>query len=457
MIPIVIVCYNNYKYVDNTINQILKYNNNYINDIILLNNCSTCIDTLEYIKNVKCKIIHNTENYGPRISPINNQEIYNSLPDKFILTDPDLKFNDNLPNNFIDILLNLSDKYNCHKVGFALDISDFDKMFQNTYYENMNIYDWEKQFWQNKIDDNNYELYYAPIDTTFSVINKNFSFYGTNIRVAGDFTAKHLPWYVSNNMYNLYELYSSTSCYTTVTFIKSYINDKYLKINKNNLLFLIENTENNNNISFWRDIYTNWEDETFQVFDKYLNKDKIFLDIGGWIGTTTMYGSRKSKFVYTIEADKKSFDDMHNNCKINCISNYELINKAIYNIDNYEVKFGKNKFISNSKMNDSTSQIYDNTEISDEFYSISTITIDSIFKKYNINPNDISLIKVDIEGGEEYILSDLFDIHKINNTPMYISFHYTWWKDKNLERFDFLTETQKNNIINKPFISILFT
>lgn len=457
MIPIVIVCYNNHKYVDNTINQILKYNNNYIDNIIILNNCSTCIDTIEYIKNIKCKIINNNENNGPRISPFNNQEIYNNLPDKFILTDPDLNFNDNLPIDFIDILINLSDKYNCHKIGFALDISDFDKMFQNKYYDNMNIYDWEKQFWQNKINDDNYELYYAPIDTTFCVINKNISFYGENIRVAGNFTAKHLPWYINNNIYNLYELYYSTSSYTTTNLVKNYIDDKYLKINKNNELFLIENTENNNNISFWRDIYTNWENDTFDVFDKFLNKDKIFLDIGGWIGTTAMYGSRKSKYVYIVEADKKSLIDMHNNCKINCINNYELINNAVYNIDNYEIKFGKNKFLNNSKMNDSTSQIYDDSETSDEFYLIKTITIDSIFKKYNINPIEISLIKVDIEGGEEYILNDLFDIHKKYSSPMYISFHYTWWKDKNLERFDFLTETQKNNIINNPFISILFT
>ena len=36
-----------------------------------------------------------------------NSNIYNSLPDKFILTDPDLQFNENLPNNFIEILIEL--------------------------------------------------------------------------------------------------------------------------------------------------------------------------------------------------------------------------------------------------------------------------------------------------------------------------------------------------------------
>ena len=74
----------------------------------------------------------------------------------------------------------------------------------------------------------------------------------------------------------------------------------------------------------------------------------------------------------------------------------------------------------------------------------------------NINPSEISLIKVDIKGGEEFILNDLYYIHKKYSIPLYISFHYDWWKDKNLNRFDFLTESYKKSILNNPFISILF-
>ena len=77
-----------------------------------------------------------------------------------------------------------------------------------------------------------------------------------------------------------------------------------------------------------------WRKNTFEVFDKYLSKDKIFIDIGGWIGTTTMYGSRKSKHVYSIDADNISLNDMETNMKTNCANNYTLINKAIFNIDN---------------------------------------------------------------------------------------------------------------------------
>ena len=136
-----------------------------------MNNSSTCLDTINYLNTTNVKIINNHNN-GPWVSNNKNTHIYDSLPDKYILTDADLELNENIPTNFIEILSELSDKYNTSKIGFALDISDFDKMFQNKYFQNMDIYDWEKKFWQNKINDEKYELYEASIDTTFCLMNK---------------------------------------------------------------------------------------------------------------------------------------------------------------------------------------------------------------------------------------------------------------------------------------------
>lgn len=81
----------------------------------------------------------------------------------------------------------------------------------------------------------------------------------------------------------------------------------------------------------------------------------------------------------------------------------------------------------------------------------------TLIQNCNINYNDISLIKVNIESGEKFILNDLYDIYSKYKVPMYISFHYSWWKDKNLNRFSFLTEEQKSDIIKNPFISLLFS
>lgn len=461
-IPIIIICYNNYLYVKNTLEQLLKINNECYKNIQILNNKSTCLDTINFLKNIDVTVINNLENNGPLISSNNNKHIYDILPNKFILTDPDLLLNENIPSDFIEILSNLSDKYGTSKIGFALNITDFEKFYKDTsYFNGLSIYDYEKNFWINKIYDDNYELYDALIDTTFCLINKdNVAKNGREIRIAGNFTAKHLPWYVENDIYNIYENYINSVNSTRISKISKliipYTENKYLKIYKNNELFLIENNESNQNLSFWKNIFSQWENETFKIFDKYLSKDKIFIDIGGWIGTTSMYASRKSKHVYSIEADKQSINDMRLNLEINSNGNYTLINKAIYNIKNIEIKFGKNKFLENSKLNDSTSQIYDDNESSNDFYYIETITLEDIINEYLINIKDISLIKVDIEGGEENILNDLIQFNKEYRVPLYISFHYSWWKDKNLDRFTFLNSNIKNKIMENPFVSIVF-
>ena len=100
-IPILVICHNNYKYVDNTLKQIKNINNNYYKNIQILDNLSTDEKTIDYLKTVDCNVIYNKTNSGPWINSNNNSHIYNNLPNKFIITDPDLEFNKNLPSNFI--------------------------------------------------------------------------------------------------------------------------------------------------------------------------------------------------------------------------------------------------------------------------------------------------------------------------------------------------------------------
>ena len=458
-IPVVIISYNNHRYVNNTINQLVNINPALLNDIIIMDNNSTDIDSINFLITTKCKVVHNTKNRGPWIEKY--PDFYNSLPNKFFITDPDLEFNKRLPKNFTEILSNLSNRYGCHKIGLALDISDFDQMYNTIYYFNSTIYDWEKKFWNKKINDEDFELYDATIDTTFCLINKqpsNTSY--KQMRVAGNFTARHLPWYRKNLFYNQYEKYiyainSFSNSSTMSKLFLTHINKNYYITSKNNEKFLIDNTILDN-LYFWQKIYPTWESDTFSTFDKYLNKDKVFIDIGAWIGTTSMYGSRKSKHVYAVEADILSVKDLSLNLSNNCINNnYTIINKAVYNKNNENINFGKNTFMSGSKMNDSTSQIHTNknSEISTQ---VKTITIKNIISNYNINLNEISLIKVDIEGGEENILNDLYKLHSEYQIPLYVSIHFSWWKDKNLNRFTFLTQEQKDIIKKNPFINLLF-
>jgi len=50
--------------------------------------------------------------------------IYDVLPKFFAYTDPDLKFNSNMPSCFIEDFKKITEKYKIFKVGCALSLSD---------------------------------------------------------------------------------------------------------------------------------------------------------------------------------------------------------------------------------------------------------------------------------------------------------------------------------------------
>jgi hypothetical protein len=208
-IPIIVINFNNLYFIKNFINQLEKYKN----PIIILDNNSNFEELLKYYDEIKEKLgdrieIHRLDkNYGHNVY----LQLADKLPDVYILSDPDLELNKNMPENFAEILYNLSNKYKVYKVGSALNIEDKDKFIKcENYTHGINIYDWEKQFWKKKIKvypfvDIEYELYKAPLDTTFSLINNKYKTFDkyNGIRIAGNFTARHLPWYenyIKNNI-----------------------------------------------------------------------------------------------------------------------------------------------------------------------------------------------------------------------------------------------------------------
>lgn len=215
-IPVVVVSYNNWRYVDNTITQLKKYMPS--DQIIIMDNRSSDSKTRQYLDSTPIRVIHQKENVGPWITDTKNRNVYDEMPDQFALTDPDLQFHPDLPHDFLHILYELSTQHRAYKVGFALDISEPSLLYQdNDYTKGKSIVDWESQFWKRHIPDSTHDLYEAEIDTTFALINKKYM-KGKQIRVAGRFTAKHLPWYVDNPLMTVEEQEQQfeTSRYSTI-------------------------------------------------------------------------------------------------------------------------------------------------------------------------------------------------------------------------------------------------
>jgi hypothetical protein len=190
-LPAVIIGYNQVTYIKNMVDQLKKYTS----DIIVIDNHSTFPPLLDYYRDhFHYTLLNMDTNHGYLV--YQNECVQKLVGDIYLLTDPDLQFNCQLPPLFIADLLGISNYFEAGRVGFALSIDSMD-LRTDVHFAGHTIKDWESQFWTQKLDYppcEHMELYSAPIDTTFCLVNKNFSDQHS-IRVAGDYTCLHLPWY----------------------------------------------------------------------------------------------------------------------------------------------------------------------------------------------------------------------------------------------------------------------
>ena len=191
MHPLVVICYNNHDYLDATLVQARRFGLR----AIVVDNASDFEQTRAYLAMIggDTELIQLSSNIG--YTCWSRPEVYDCLPNRFFLSDPDLQWNPALPVDFPTQLDQLASAHAARKVGFALDLSDHVDMFSDVdYHQGRSIHDWERQFWSRRINSSSHEMYDAPIDTTFQLFDKT-NVHGPHIRVAGSFTAKHLPWY----------------------------------------------------------------------------------------------------------------------------------------------------------------------------------------------------------------------------------------------------------------------
>jgi FkbM family methyltransferase len=206
-----------------------------------------------------------------------------------------------------------------------------------------------------------------------------------------------------------------------------------IKVNDLELTFKRESNKDIPNYEWFVTSLSNgqWEKDTFNIVDKCAEEYATALDVGAWIGPISMYLSKKFDKVISIEPDKVAAAALNNNILDNKLTNIEVIEKVLFNETQKEVYFGQNENISDG-LGESTSQSR-LTPFRDSDYKAPTISFKDIVETYK--DDRISFVKVDIEGGEENILEDLFNYSKIHNWKVWLSFHYSWWKNKDLRRF----------------------
>ena len=193
--------------------------------------------------------------------------------------------------------------------------------------------------------------------------------------------------------------------------------------------------------------FPNWEPQTVQFFSKYLIKDTDYLDISAWIGPTallaTAMGARKVK---AIEPNPMNF--MHLiTTQINngLLQKWSLINACISNTHTPSV-IGP---IDGIKGASSATNIIDSGQDGTEIISLK---LNDLLQ----GSENFSLIKVDIEGAEQFIITDI-QIFGAYNAAVWLSLHPPFIANKYLFLQGLLLLQKKFYIIDEDRCHIDFS
>jgi FkbM family methyltransferase len=213
-----------------------------------------------------------------------------------------------------------------------------------------------------------------------------------------------------------------------------------MEIRKNNRKFLVSDVYSK---SWFGDNKIDWwEQDTFWILEHYKNtKGSTYIDIGAWIGPTVLYSANIYKRVVAIEPDPVALQRLKTNMKANTFDNITLIEKGLSS-ENGKSNFGGNGDLGNSE---STLLIANKEDYlsypgrhtlhhkHDQVVTIDTITIESLIEQEKIDPESISLIKMDIEGGEKIVVPGLVNFLKKHKTAFYISLHRCYLRPSEIE------------------------
>lgn len=187
------------------------------------------------------------------------------------------------------------------------------------------------------------------------------------------------------------------------------------KITKNGLKWLVSPGHHE---AFWSKLEAGlWEPELYLKMQDLIDSETIFLDIGGWIGPTTLFGAQLAKKTYAFEPNPYVFDELKTNLYLNhseWTDRVEIINAGIGKADSV-AWFG----YANHHDDSTGSLLYAQR---DQSIQVKLLDIAKFIQSLKPTGNRI-FIKMDIEGSEFDLIPYLANYLKQDNFPICLSLH----------------------------------
>jgi FkbM family methyltransferase len=168
---------------------------------------------------------------------------------------------------------------------------------------------------------------------------------------------------------------------------------------------------------FWQNHFATgkWESFTLQTIDAFTGPDTTYVDIGAWVGPTVLWAARNGGKVVAVEPDPIARSALHTNAALNC-DNVTIIPAAL------SATTGTATLTTRGTWGDSMSTLQPGDG---ESIEVDTISPADLFAGLE----NVSLVKIDIEGGEAVAFPAAANLLHDLGCPIILSLHLDWIDD----------------------------
>lgn len=177
--------------------------------------------------------------------------------------------------------------------------------------------------------------------------------------------------------------------------------------------------------SFWTEFETiGWEQWTLDHVDMFVTDGSTIIDIGAWAGPVSMWAAdRVDCKVIAVEPDPVANDYLNLNVYRNGFDDQITTVEGAIAAHTGTTHIAPHEFGWGSTM----------SHLSEHGgREVVCWTLPALFDQYHVDPTNVSLVKVDVEGGEAIILEHMGPYCAEQGIPMIVAMHEPWWP----RRFD---------------------
>jgi FkbM family methyltransferase len=176
---------------------------------------------------------------------------------------------------------------------------------------------------------------------------------------------------------------------------------------------------------FWGWVSEGRYDGEWAILNKLLRPEHVFLDLGAWVGSHSLFASTIAQRVVAVEPDPVAFRILQENVALNG-NTIEPVRVAVGNEGTLTLGSGL-LGASTTRLNPSAGAGIGAWEPGQQF-DIESVTLRRLVGTHAIEGGAL-FIKIDVEGAEEQIFQD-FEFFEQHRPTVYLELHPWWWKDE---------------------------